>query len=165
MSQSTTVESRAEHPLATVPHEVRDAVALFLDRRVMGSDALPGPTEVECRWIGFARRVCAAKLRLWGLHRVVDDATLLASELVTNAIQHSKGEKVTVRILISLHTVVIEVEDGSVGRAAVAARGHWSESGRGMVIVAAVAQSWGVSADGTTTWCELAVPPLQRRAR
>jgi anti-sigma regulatory factor (Ser/Thr protein kinase) len=30
-----------------------------------------------------------------------------------------------------------------------------SESGRGLFLVASIADEWGVSPDGTTTWCTL----------
>jgi hypothetical protein len=59
--------------------------------------------------------------------------------------------------------LVIEVDDGSPGRARVNEADPYDESGRGLFIVSALSAQCGVSPDGTKTWCTLAIPISARR--
>jgi hypothetical protein len=54
--------------------------------------------------------------------------------------------------------VRIEVADGTPGRPQVKRPTADEESGRGMLIVEALAEDWGTSEDGALTWCTIAVP-------
>ncbi|MFI1012629.1 ATP-binding protein [Streptomyces sp. NPDC020965] len=164
MSLSITAESITGHLLATDLDEVRDEVTMSLYRRPQGDGR--SFSTIDGRWVGHLRRVCYAKLRFWELADLVDSAQLLVSELVTNALKHGDGQRVTCRILVTGGMIAIEVDDGSPGsRADVSVAGPDDESGRGMFIVAAYATEWGVSRDGTKTWCTLAVPACAERAR
>ncbi|MFD8380164.1 hypothetical protein ACFV2X_16715 [Streptomyces sp. NPDC059679] len=70
-------------------------------------------------WVGILRRIGAAKLNYWGLSAQVDNALLLISELVTNALKHGKGTEVRFRLILGtdwdIDLVVMEVDDGSAG--------------------------------------------------
>lgn len=118
---------------------------------------------------GQARRIGCAKLRNWGLPgELVADVGLLLSELVTNAFRYGRGAQVGVRLhLAGSGLLRIEVDDGSPVVPHVCAAGAEDESGRGLVLVdATVSQyngDWGVSADGTKTWCTLRVGPAADR--
>ncbi|MEV0635388.1 ATP-binding protein [Streptomyces sp. NPDC050619] len=88
------------------------------------------------------------------------EVRLCASELLTNAIEHlGEGTPVTVRVTGTDHGHVrVEVSDPDpralpVLRHATAT----DEGGRGLAILDALAQRWGVDtrADGKTVWCEL----------
>ncbi|MET9967920.1 ATP-binding protein [Streptomyces sp. NPDC006356] len=108
--------------------------------------------------IGQMRRITRAQLRYWDLTTLTDDATLAVSELVTNAIKHSKGQPVGLRVRRSAYELRIEVTDGTPTPARLRSAGVADENGRGLFLVAALAKEWGVSADGTMTWCSLAIP-------
>ncbi|MGR3938213.1 ATP-binding protein [Streptomyces sp. BRA346] len=119
-------------------------------------------------WVGYLRRIGAAKLKYWDLSTDLDDAVLLISELVTNALKHGKGPEVGFRLIVgtdrNTDLVVMEVDDGSSGRPEVHDAKPDAESGRGMFLVASIANSWGVSEDGTKTWCALTAPASVRGA-
>ncbi|MFE7274484.1 ATP-binding protein [Streptomyces sp. NPDC057623] len=104
------------------------------------------------------RRISADHLRLWGVGSCVDTAKLLISELVTNAVRYGETEDVTFSVSYWRGEVRIEVADGTPGRPQVKRPTTDEESGRGMLIVEALAENWGTSKDGTTTWCTIAVP-------
>ncbi|MEV2258615.1 ATP-binding protein [Streptomyces anulatus] len=84
----------------------------------------------------------------------IDDAELVVSELVTNAIQHGGGE---VGFAISAYngSVRISVTDASAAPAQSRQVDADSESGRGLTLVTFIVDCWRVSADGTTVHCTL----------
>ncbi|MFE1197833.1 ATP-binding protein [Streptomyces olivaceoviridis] len=104
------------------------------------------------------RRLTADHLNRWDLMALSDTATLAVSELVTNAVRHGRGAPIGLRIFSDDQELRIEVRDGNPQPAQLRAVGTEAESGRGLVLVAALAKEWGVSPDGRTTWCSLAVP-------
>jgi anti-sigma regulatory factor (Ser/Thr protein kinase) len=108
--------------------------------------------------IGQMRRITRAQLRHWDLTALTDDATLTVSELVANAIKHGKGQPVGLRVRRSAYELRIEVTDGTPTPARLRSADVADENGRGLFLVAALAKEWGVSPDGTMTWCSLAIP-------
>jgi hypothetical protein len=104
------------------------------------------------------RRLGAAHLHLWGAGSCVDTAKVLISELVTNAVRYGDGIDVGFSIAYGAGQVVIEVADHTPARPRLKQPGDDDESGRGMLLVAAMADAWGTSADGTRTWCSITVP-------
>ncbi|GAA4688902.1 hypothetical protein GCM10023347_50880 [Streptomyces chumphonensis] len=111
---------------------------------------------------GQMREVVGAHLRLWGCAELVAVAQLVTSELVTNAILHGAGGSVHFRLARTDAEPCIEVDDGSPGRPRVRNPGPDDESGRGMLLVDALAHRWGTSEDGTNTWCVLLLPMVDR---
>ncbi|WP_346346623.1 ATP-binding protein [Streptomyces sp. SID161] len=98
-------------------------------------------------------------------HRLRDhgfDVRLCATELLTNVIAHvGEGTAVTVRVIgaDSRHgRTRVEVTDPDPRALPVllSVTGE-QESGRGLALVDALAERWGVTqrADGKTVWCEL----------
>ncbi|WP_242432795.1 PAS domain S-box protein [Streptomyces sp. Root1310] len=95
-------------------------------------------------------------LTSWNCTERADDALLLLSETLTNAVQHSEGP-----IGLHLHRtasgLTVEVSDPSpqLPQPRVAVEG--AESGRGLILVRALAHGWGVrpTDEGKTTWFTL----------
>ncbi|MER6571063.1 ATP-binding protein [Streptomyces sp. NPDC001093] len=117
--------------------------------------------EPDARRVQMARRVTAAWLRYCGLPDLVDDATLIVSELVTNAIVHSSGSQVTLTLAVRDGFLRIAVHDETPGEIAARNAGSDAECGRGLFLVdhlaAAHGGTWGTSDEGATTWCRLAL--------
>lgn len=95
---------------------------------------------------------------------LLDSALLATSELVTNAIVHG-GRDVTMVVRSSAGTIRVEVHDGGVEsdvRPSPGRGGQDDEGGRGLYIVAAVADRWGTSdgsrPPGKAVWFELDPP-------
>ncbi|MDV5145474.1 ATP-binding protein [Streptomyces sp. SBC-4] len=103
------------------------------------------------------RRITAAYLVHWGLPELVDNVQLIVSELVTNAIDHGNGP-VRLKVACRGGEVRVEVRDGNAVPATLREADEDDESGRGLGIVAYLASDWGVSPDGTTTWCSFLLP-------
>jgi len=87
--------------------------------------------------------------------------TLAVSELVTNAVVHGK-EPITLRITTLPRVVRVAVSDGSDHPPEPRSRRRGgAEHGRGLRIVADLAEQWGceprVQAPGKTVWCNLAM--------
>jgi anti-sigma regulatory factor (Ser/Thr protein kinase) len=108
--------------------------------------------------IALMRQITAAHLRLWGLTALVDTGVLVVSELLTNAVRHGKGHAVGFKVTRYAREVHVEVNDGTPSPARMRTAAEDDETGRGLLIVTSLAYAWGVSQDGTTTWCTLAVP-------
>ncbi|NUS29288.1 MAG: ATP-binding protein [Streptomyces sp.] len=110
--------------------------------------------------VGALRRMMRLHLGVWGLHDISDEAQLCMSELVSNVITHvGLGTPTTLAVSMNGTHLRIEIHDPDT-RALPTLLGAdtGSESGRGMALIDAVADRWGVvlRADRKVTWCELA---------
>ncbi|MEH0417262.1 ATP-binding SpoIIE family protein phosphatase [Streptomyces sp. B21-083] len=114
----------------------------------------PSPSEV-----GRARAVVREQLHEWGLARLVDSAELLVGELVTNAVRHSHGRPLEVR-LVRGETLLCEVDDDDHTLPSLLSAEPTAEFGRGLRVVSTLAREWGASRTGTgkTVWFELTLP-------
>ncbi|MET8980358.1 ATP-binding protein [Streptomyces sp. NPDC004539] len=74
------------------------------------------------------------------------DAELLVSELATNAVNARAlpGREILVEVSLSDTGLRIEVADPSEELPVAREAGEWDEGGRGLVLVAALAEEWGV---------------------
>ncbi|MGW1024079.1 ATP-binding protein [Streptomyces sp. NPDC002577] len=110
--------------------------------------------------VSALRRIMRSHLGLWGLHEAVEAAQLCVSELVSNVITHvGAGTPATLSVSMSGIYVRIEVHDPDTRALPTLLNATTdSESGRGMALVDAMADRWGVQlrADRKVTWCELA---------
>ena len=99
---------------------------------------------------------------------VVDEAEIVVSELVSNAIRHARplaDGNLRVHWKVKAGVVEVEVSDGggeSTPRPA--PRTVWAASGRGLRIVRSLAHEWGVTEDrsGTTVWASVGGPSRRR---
>ncbi|MEV6956793.1 ATP-binding protein [Streptomyces sp. NPDC051183] len=111
--------------------------------------------------VASAREFASATLHAWGVTCRRDDVSLCVSELATNALLHGvpPGRGYRVRLLRFEELVRVEVHDSGRGWPRVAARDPAAEGGRGLQLVAAVADRWGVGlrVPGKVVWCEFGV--------
>ncbi|MGH9104998.1 MAG: ATP-binding protein [Acidimicrobiales bacterium] len=104
-----------------------------------------------------ARRTVKASLHSWDLEGFADDAALLVTELVANAVRHA-GSEVEVSVVLRPASVRVEVVDFvPSGLVEAVQAADDAEGGRGLAIVESLASRWGVSthARGKTVWFEL----------
>jgi anti-sigma regulatory factor (Ser/Thr protein kinase) len=97
----------------------------------------------------------------WDLARLTDDAGLILSELVTNTVVHASGMKVGIWLMSDRERLVIMVSDPCPYMPVRAeARDADELSGRGLVIVDALAERWGAYRvpEGKVVWAMLATP-------
>jgi anti-sigma regulatory factor (Ser/Thr protein kinase) len=107
--------------------------------------------------VADARHLVTAHLSERGLPEdVVDDATLVTSELVTNALRHGLPP-VELRMRIESGDVLLEVRDRATYQPRELRPDDDDEHGRGLQIVAAVAARWGTRSTkhGKAVWCVL----------
>jgi anti-sigma regulatory factor (Ser/Thr protein kinase) len=98
-------------------------------------------------------------LASWGLRHLDETATLLVSELVSNAVRHARtnGSRLELRLETVATWLRIEVSDGDPMPPRPRAPSGLDESGFGFVLVEALADKWGVreTAAGKAVWIEL----------
>lgn len=123
---------------------------------------LPGeiPPGEDGKQVGVMRRRTQERLSARGLAHLADEAGLVVSELVTNAIVHSGGREITVTLSLRGGFLRIDVRDGvPSSRILPQAPSDTTEQGRGLVLVKSIVEdqggTWGVADGGATTWCEL----------
>jgi len=117
----------------------------------------------------MARAAVVDLCRSWGIPWIADDAQLIVSELVTNAVQHAGTE---VDLIVALRDGLLHLQVRDTGFApalfpvdpvldAVSRSRSSQVGGRGLLLVAALATSCGttIGALGKTVWASLRVRP------
>lgn len=124
------------------------------------TEAWAFPPEPEST--GRARRQVQSLLEERALDGVATTAALLVSELATNVVLHARTD-FEVRVSITGGVVRIEVHDRSARPPIVRNFTAEASSGRGMLLVKELADSWGTDPDldgtGKTVWVELPSEP------
>ena len=111
------------------------------------------------RSVAAARRFVSDRLDRHDLPMLVDDVTLVASELATNALRHA-GTPFTVTLTASAADVVLTVTDGSADRPVRVDAQDDDVAGRGLAIVELVSRDWGVVVEpgaGKSVWAAFGV--------
>jgi CheY-like chemotaxis protein/anti-sigma regulatory factor (Ser/Thr protein kinase) len=112
--------------------------------------------------VARARRFIGERCAQWGCDDgLEDDAELVATELVTNALVHA-STRCHLRARLLGGMLHIEVEDSGAGTPDVQAADDRSEHGRGLLIVSALCTAWGVEArppTGKRVWAQLRTAP------
>ncbi|MBD0710595.1 MULTISPECIES: ATP-binding protein [unclassified Streptomyces] len=111
----------------------------------------------ERRTVPLARDFARKALIDWGLDACADDVLLCVSELATNALRHGVPPGRGYRLCLSLDRpgpLRVEVHDSGDGTPE--RREPADESGRGLLLVDALADRWGVGprSPGKIVWCE-----------
>lgn len=130
----------------------------------MPEDAVEAELRLDLRCDDRAPASAREAIRkLRGVGRIVGDAVLVASELVSNAVLHSgcgRSDRLTVHVAVGRERLLISVLDP--GRSCGAARPRPSADhlgGLGLGLVAQLATRWGSDrTDGHRVWAELALP-------
>ncbi|MFG2602321.1 SpoIIE family protein phosphatase [Streptomyces sp. NPDC048514] len=155
------LQQAARHVVsALAPVRQRDDVTLLIARMIgcrKGDTAtwrLPARDDAPAR----ARSQVCALLRQWRIRDGTrDNALLLVSELVTNAVRFATGP-ITVRLIRSGHGLLCEVGDTGNGRPRLGRGGLLDDGGRGLRIVHRLTTRWGVrwTDTGKVIWAEVA---------
>ena len=104
-----------------------------------------------------ARVVLAGACEAWAAQDFLDAGSLVISELVSNAVVHT-GLEVEVELRMADHRLLMRVHDGAPAMPRIVPPEQQSLGGRGLGIVAVLAEAWGVAADpggGKSVWCVL----------
>ncbi|MER5544338.1 SpoIIE family protein phosphatase [Streptomyces sp. NPDC002589] len=141
---------------SVAPTHPADDIALLVARthalhpdRIASWDLRPDPALVS-----EVRARAMRQLADWGLDEAAFAAELMLSELVTNAIRHGSGP---IRVRLLHHrTLICEVSDTSNTAPHLRRAASTDEGGRGLFLVAQLAQSWGTRylPQGKVIWAE-----------
>ncbi|MDQ0988937.1 SpoIIE family protein phosphatase [Streptomyces sp. V3I7] len=142
---------------ALLSHQPDDDVALLVARtRALHPEHvatwdLDGDPSV----VGRARKHADDQLRAWGLEDATFVTELVVSELVTNAIRYGRAP-IQLRLIHQNKTLICEVFDSSSTSPHMRRAQTFDEGGRGLLLIAQLARSWGTRHDriGKTVWAE-----------
>jgi PAS domain S-box-containing protein len=145
---------------ALVPEEAGDDAALLVAR----TRALPAgqiaswELPADPAAVAGARATAARQLADWDLEELTFATELLVSELVTNAIRHAQPP---LQLRMILDTALsCEVSDASTTAPHLRRAGRYDEGGRGLMLVARLADRWGTryTPAGKTIWTQQPLP-------
>ncbi|MET9324749.1 SpoIIE family protein phosphatase [Streptomyces sp. NPDC003038] len=155
---ASTLETVCDRVLtALLTHPPDDDVALLVARtralhadQVVVLDLSSDPSVVA-----HARRHTTDQLTAWGLEEASFVTELLVSELVTNAIRYGEPP-IQLRLIHENTTLICEVSDASSTAPHMRRARIFDEGGRGLLLVAQLAQRWGTrhAPIGKTIWAE-----------
>ncbi|MEU3825818.1 SpoIIE family protein phosphatase [Streptomyces sp. NPDC029080] len=138
-------------------HRPDDDVALLMARtRVLHEDRVASwELGAEFAEVSRARRCTDEQLAAWGLDEAVFTTELMVSELVTNAIRYGR-QPIRLRLIHQGTTLTCEVYDSSGTTPHMRRARIFDEGGRGLLLVAQLAERWGTRHDriGKTVWAE-----------
>ncbi|MFG2477800.1 SpoIIE family protein phosphatase [Streptomyces fagopyri] len=151
----------AVQALLDAPHTQVAVLAVrthALDTRTVATWELPADPAA----VSYARTHTAEKLAAWGLTDAAATTELIVSELVTNAIRHAQPP-IQLRLIHHAGSLVCEVADGSSTSPHLRRARTFDENGRGLFIVAQLAERWGTrhGHHGKTIWAEHTHAPDQ----
>jgi anti-sigma regulatory factor (Ser/Thr protein kinase) len=135
--------------LTLIPEQASIPRSPWTSQSVLSIGALP--TATPCARLHARNIACE-----WGLHELADTIELVVSELVTNAVKastdqdqrpHYTGEHglacIHLRMSTDQRAALVEVWDENVTLPAPSQPGLDDESGRGLMLVEALAERWG----------------------
>ena len=143
-----------------------DDVALL----VAELSGLPADRTATWRLTGGGEQVAHARAHVrgwmlgWEVAALTEAATLLASELVTNALRHARMPILLQGLLLD-EIVTLAVHDCEIALPRLRRSVVSDEGGRGLQLVSQVANRWGArpTTEGKVVWCDLLRPRGPRR--
>lgn len=131
-------------------------VADLCRRRLRVASIAPGESRTS---VSRARRFLLERCEAWGWERLAEQATLVLSELATNAVVHARSA-FELRVTTRDSALRLEITDHGAGHLEVRSPRLGDERGRGLLIVGEVAAAWGVEylGAGKCVWAELRAP-------
>jgi PAS domain S-box-containing protein len=123
------------------------------------SDAVAVALAADPRNVGRARAMLREALSRSGAEHLRESATLVLSEIITNAFVHV-GTEVRLRVWATAEAVRVEVEDGA---AHLPVRRHYAATagtGRGLQLMEELTDRWGATGrpTGKIVWFEIGTP-------
>ncbi|MGC4864855.1 ATP-binding protein [Micromonospora sp. DT53] len=116
----------------------------------------------DARSPAAARRLVARQCDAWGMQVVADRAMVIASELVSNVVQHAGTDlDITVADVAGSLRISVRDRDGETPDSTTPALPRQvTEGGRGLPIIAALTTDWGFFpfGDGKTVWAAIDSP-------
>ncbi|MFF7381603.1 SpoIIE family protein phosphatase [Streptomyces griseoluteus] len=145
---------------ALLPDQPADDTTLLvartraLDARHIAALDVPSDPAAVSR----ARRFAADRLEEWGLDDLSFATELIVSELVTNAVRYGRSP-IQLRMILQ-SALTCEVSDASSTAPHLRRARTFDEGGRGLLLVAQMADRWGTRhcRDGKVIWAELPLP-------
>ncbi|MFI5830613.1 SpoIIE family protein phosphatase [Streptomyces sp. NPDC051578] len=141
-----------------------DDVALLVLRRAPDPGTHRAPRihqyihQADPEGLSEARYALRQALRDWGMPELADDVELAAGELLVNALLHTDGGAVlTMEVLPEpVRRIRLWVKDRSSVWPRRRTPGESATTGRGLLLVDALASHWGVESrgEGKAVWCE-----------
>ncbi|GAA4103694.1 ATP-binding protein [Nonomuraea soli] len=132
------------------------AECLQITREVDFSRVCSWPLPFQADSVKTARDVTRSTLSGWGLSELGDDAALVVSELVTNAVRYTRGDpQITLLLMLADPHVLLAVTDPSDEAPLPKEPDFCSENGRGLYIVETYSQRWGwdsLTGGGKAVW-------------
>ncbi|MEV5877538.1 SpoIIE family protein phosphatase [Streptomyces sp. NPDC052101] len=152
------LDAVCDHVLtALLSHRPDDDIALLVARtrvlhedRVVDWELANDPTDVA-----RARHLVRDQLVAWGISEAAFPTELMVSELVTNAIRYGRPP-IQLRLIHQDANLICEVYDSSGTTPHMRRARIFDEGGRGLLLVAQLADRWGTRHDrvGKTVWAE-----------
>jgi PAS domain S-box-containing protein len=146
---------------ALLPERAEDDAALLVARtRGLAADrVVRWDLPAEPAVVADARARTARQLAAWGLEEVTFTTELIVSELLTNAILHARPP-IQLRMILD-GALSCEVSDGSRTAPHLRRADRYDEDGRGLMLVAQLAERWGTrhTRAGKTIWAQQPLPP------
>jgi anti-sigma regulatory factor (Ser/Thr protein kinase) len=141
-------------------HRPEDDIALLVARtRALHADRVATwELESDPSIVARARKYADEQLTAWGLDDAAFTTELIVSELVTNAIRYGRPP-IQLRLIHQDSTLISEVYDSSGSTPHMRRARIFDEGGRGLLLVAQLADRWGTRHDriGKTVWAEQSV--------
>jgi anti-sigma regulatory factor (Ser/Thr protein kinase) len=130
-----------------------------MDRQAAAT--FPGHPEA----VATARRFVRITGAMWRIRgELLDDVELCMSELVGNAVTHTRSARVHCRLWSARGILFLEVddEDGAAEDPAVEKAGAEDETGRGLLLIQTFTAAWGTTPRpglaGKTVWAAIVLP-------
>jgi serine phosphatase RsbU (regulator of sigma subunit)/anti-sigma regulatory factor (Ser/Thr protein kinase) len=137
-----------------------DAALLIACTHALGADRIVSwDVPPEPAFVAGVRARAARQLESWGLAELTFATEVIVTELLTNAIRHAEPP-IELRMILD-EALICEVSDASSTAPHLRRADRYDEGGRGLLLVAQLADRWGSrpARAGKTIWAQQPLPP------